>query len=363
MGARMRPVGPEGPVRSSAPDWSDVVQRCPMRPVGPLAEMAAVAASSAHLADRARDVVETLSRRAPGFRASWVAVAVPGTSRIVCVTSTGAGRSVVDHLDRPSVAREIERAGLGRGLAPDDVEDPPLALEELPAWAERLLPARLTGGLGTALFDGDGRYVGFLVLVSAVGDEAPPRLRGGREGLSPLVARAPAPFPALTARARTVRGATAAVVLLEDGTLRPLPGLGEDALLRGDTPVVRIARATLRSGQVYRSFLWPAPDDRVATEHVRLTVLAAVDVPGRVLGVVVLAPAAEHRGLTPRELEVLGLVIDGRSNQQIARRLGVASGTVATHVEHILHKLEAPSRTLAAVRGDREGCYVPPAPS
>jgi len=336
-----------------------------MRPVGPLVEMAAVAASSAHLADRAQTVVETLQRRTPGSGASWVAVAVavPGTSRIVCVTSAGPGRSVVDHLDRPGVAQEIERAGLDRGLAPPDVEDPPLVLEELPAWAERLLPAGLTGGLGTALFDGDGRYVGFLGLVTAVGDDSPPRLRTGPGPVSSLVARAPGAHAALTARARTVRGATAGTVLLEDGTLRPLPGLEEDALLTGDGPVVRIARATLRSGQVYRSFLWPAPDDRAASEHVRLTVLAALDLPGPVLGLVVLAPAREQRGLTPRELQVLGLVIDGRSNQQIARRLGVASRTVATHVEHILLKLEASSRTLAAVRGDREGCYVPPAPS
>jgi hypothetical protein len=34
---------------------------------------------------------------------------------------------------------------------------------------------------------------------------------------------------------------------------------------------------------------------------------------------------------------------------------------VAAHVEHILHKLEVPTRTLAAVQAERDGCYVPAA--
>jgi DNA-binding NarL/FixJ family response regulator len=75
---------------------------------------------------------------------------------------------------------------------------------------------------------------------------------------------------------------------------------------------------------------------------------------------VLLSPAGDLRGLTPRELEVLGLVVDGCSNQQIARALVVAPRTVAAHLEHILVKLHASSRTLAAVRAERQGLYVPP---
>lgn len=43
---------------------------------------------------------------------------------------------------------------------------------------------------------------------------------------------------------------------------------------------------------------------------------------------------------------MLGLVVEGRSNQQIARGLGLSLRTVATHLEHILHKLEVQTRTL-----------------
>jgi DNA-binding NarL/FixJ family response regulator len=91
-----------------------------------------------------------------------------------------------------------------------------------------------------------------------------------------------------------------------------------------------------------------------------VTVLTgADDVPSVLRGIVLLSPAGDLRGLTPRELEVLGLVVDGCSNLEIARELVVAPRTVAAHLEHILVKLGAPSRTLAAVRAERAGLYVP----
>lgn len=39
--------------------------------------------------------------------------------------------------------------------------------------------------------------------------------------------------------------------------------------------------------------------------------------------------------------------------------LSVMARTVAAHVEHVLAKLDVPARTLAAVRAEREGLYVP----
>lgn len=59
---------------------------------------------------------------------------------------------------------------------------------------------------------------------------------------------------------------------------------------------------------------------------------------------------------------MLGLVVDGCSNHEIARVLVVAPRTVAAHVEHLLVKLGAATRTLAAVRAEREGLYVPAVP-
>jgi LuxR family transcriptional regulator, maltose regulon positive regulatory protein len=62
--------------------------------------------------------------------------------------------------------------------------------------------------------------------------------------------------------------------------------------------------------------------------------------------------------LTSRELEVLGLLAAGRSNQAIARELVVSLDTVKKHVGHILGKLGAASRTEAVARA-RQLALIP----
>ncbi|WP_433294721.1 response regulator [Actinoplanes sp. CA-030573] len=57
----------------------------------------------------------------------------------------------------------------------------------------------------------------------------------------------------------------------------------------------------------------------------------------------------ELDGLTPRELDVLRALAQGRSNAEIARDLYLSEATVKTHVAHILTKLHLASRTQAAV--------------
>lgn len=59
--------------------------------------------------------------------------------------------------------------------------------------------------------------------------------------------------------------------------------------------------------------------------------------------------------LTPRELDVLRLLADGLPNKTIARRLGISEHTVKFHVNAILGKLGAASRTEAVVRATRLG--------
>jgi len=55
-------------------------------------------------------------------------------------------------------------------------------------------------------------------------------------------------------------------------------------------------------------------------------------------------------GLSGREMEILALLAEGLSNKEIASRLNVSSGTVRTHVEHILRKLHVRCRGEAAAR-------------
>jgi DNA-binding NarL/FixJ family response regulator len=59
--------------------------------------------------------------------------------------------------------------------------------------------------------------------------------------------------------------------------------------------------------------------------------------------------------LSPQELEVLRLLVEGLSNKQIASRLEIAERTVEFHVGNILKKLGVSSRTKAAVRAVKLG--------
>jgi DNA-binding NarL/FixJ family response regulator len=65
-----------------------------------------------------------------------------------------------------------------------------------------------------------------------------------------------------------------------------------------------------------------------------------------------------HEPLTPRELEVLGLLATGLTNQQIAQTLVISKGTVKVHVERIIRKLNVSDRTQAAVRAIEMGLLV-----
>ena len=63
--------------------------------------------------------------------------------------------------------------------------------------------------------------------------------------------------------------------------------------------------------------------------------------------------ALEDYSLSPRQEEVLRLLVQGCSNKQIARTLGLAQGTVKIHAAVLFHKLRVTSRTAAAVAGAR----------
>ena len=69
-------------------------------------------------------------------------------------------------------------------------------------------------------------------------------------------------------------------------------------------------------------------------------------------------PASLAEPLTPREVEVLGMLAEGQSNKSIAHRLGISEHTVKFHVTSIMGKLHAGSRTEAVTQGIRQGLIM-----
>ena len=62
-----------------------------------------------------------------------------------------------------------------------------------------------------------------------------------------------------------------------------------------------------------------------------------------------------HRDrLTAREIEVIGLVVDGLSNREIGRSLGVQEQTVKNHVARIMDKLKVRNRVELALKAVRD---------
>lgn len=67
-------------------------------------------------------------------------------------------------------------------------------------------------------------------------------------------------------------------------------------------------------------------------------------------------PAAEADvALTPRELDVLALLVEGASNKTIARRLGISVHTAKFHVGSLIDKLDAVGRTDVVAHAARRG--------
>ena len=76
-------------------------------------------------------------------------------------------------------------------------------------------------------------------------------------------------------------------------------------------------------------------------------------------------PSLDELGLTPRQAEVLTLLLQGKPNKEIARRLGLSVETVKDHVQAVLRALGVNSRTqavLAVGRMTQRRRGTPPAP-
>jgi DNA-binding CsgD family transcriptional regulator len=255
---------------------------------------------------------------------------------------------------------DVELVGLRRSRRPVRLRDSPIPPSDLPGWADYLAPAGFRDAVSAGLFTPEGRYLGLLTLNTQTADQVSEAARDLVGLLATPIASAVDPLRSLSTIAGIVRGATAGVVLSHGGTGLALPGLPDHRLLAPGSGVVAAACEQVAQGSSYASFLAPLPRGQDAEGHVRVSVLAVPrDVSFFAAAVVLISPAGDLCGLSRRELQVLGQLVTGASNEQIAVALAISARTVAVHIEHARAKLAAPSRTAAAARALRLGLFVP----
>ena len=73
-------------------------------------------------------------------------------------------------------------------------------------------------------------------------------------------------------------------------------------------------------------------------------------------------PQHSVRGLSPREREILQLLVTGASNKLIANRLGITEATVKVHLKTLLRKIDVNNRTQAAIWAMNNGITADGAP-
>jgi len=322
-------------------------------------EVGKIASEPASPQERAKALLEPLGRLIP-FQAAAIYLFDLRRQLSMPILSRGYDAAVDRFITSRAAVDEIELLGLSEKHPPMRLRDLPVPSEKLQSWVELLEPAGFREGLSVGLFTADGRHLGILGVNTDTEEHPTEEARDLIGALAPLIANAVDPMRSLNTVAGIVGDAEAGAVLTGVGATLPLAGLPPHPLLADGSAVLATALNRLLAGHVHTTFLCPYPADGAPEAHLRITLLAGPPAtPSESFAAVLVSPSGDLRRLTPRELQVLGLLVEGWPNQRISAALVIAPRTVNAHVEHILAKLDAGTRTLAAVRALRLGLYVP----
>lgn len=166
-------------------------------------------------------------------------------------------------------------------------------------------------------------------------------------------------------------------LILLDLTLPDVDGFTALATLRELYPTVSVVvlSALQDAGRVMKAldlgalgYIPKSAEPDVMLNALRLVVSGGIYIPPQILShEEFLQGAPRHRldetpsppfsdfGLTPRQLEVLALMMEGKSNKTICRKLNLAEPTVKNHVTAILRALNVTNRTEAVVAANQLG--------
>ncbi|HEY3864306.1 MAG TPA: response regulator transcription factor [Verrucomicrobiae bacterium] len=151
-------------------------------------------------------------------------------------------------------------------------------------------------------------------------------------------------------------------IVLMDLKLPGISGLEATRAICSEFPTAAIVMLSTHDGEedIYRSLQAGARTYllKTAARNELIDTIRAVHAGERCISPAVgtrLAERLMHPELTSREIEVLELIVRGRSNKEIAADLTIAEVTVKLHVGHILAKLRVNDRTQAATTALQRG--------
>ncbi len=151
-------------------------------------------------------------------------------------------------------------------------------------------------------------------------------------------------------------------VMLIDIAMPDVDGPDAIALVREFDPQAKAIVLTTFIGEedVYRSlsagakgYLLKGEDPAVMLTCIRKVVQGGRHIPAQVSEKFL--DRIPDDALSARELEVLKLLVEGKSNQEAAAALSISESTIKFHVNHILAKLNAADRTQAVITALRRG--------
>jgi DNA-binding CsgD family transcriptional regulator len=308
---------------------------------------------------------------APAARAEQVLAELQGLVPFVCaqltrwdplerrhstLASHGYGEPLLDHLSGPSFEGELAQLGMHRSRRPMRMRDLPGDPGDLATVAEVLLPAGFREGLSMCLVTQSGAYASLLNLSTDDQRHPDDRARDAIAVLNETLANVVDATQGPRTLAALLDPGMPALALACDGSLVELAGSERGAALAEGSPLLEVLADQVPRDGHERRFLWPDGD----SGWYRVRIVPCLDeAGGRSLSLVTVRPCSTVLGLTRREIEVLTLLAAGASNPAIAHVLHVSPRTVATHVEHILEKLDVSTRAAAAGRAVREALVLP----
>ena len=164
-------------------------------------------------------------------------------------------------------------------------------------------------------------------------------------------------------------------IVLLDLNLPDMPGFVALSVLREEHPQLPVVllsasedRETVLEGldRGAMGFIPKSSSSQVLMSALKLVLAKGVYIPPAVLNSMPDLPvqqslgpaktiASMDLGLTDRQADVLRLMVEGKSNKIICRELGLAEGTVKTHVTAVLRTLQVTNRTQAVLAVSRLG--------